>query len=63
MGNLLVLLLGLEVVVGTVGDGTTDEDDGVEADTEAAGSGGRGGGRGAGGGLGLGGGVAGLEGS
>lgn len=61
IGYLLGLLLGLEVVVGTVGDGTTDEDDGVEADAEAAGGRGRGGGRGAGGGVGLGGGVAGLK--
>lgn len=61
-GNLLgLLLLGLEVVVGTVGDGTTDEDDGVEADTEAAGGRGRGGGRRAGRSMGLGGGVTGLE--
>lgn len=60
-GNLLGLLLGLEVVVGTVGDGTTDEDDSVETDAEAARGRGRGGGRRAGGGVGLGGGVAGLE--
>lgn len=33
----LLLLLGLEVVVGTVGNGTANEDDGVQADTEAAG--------------------------
>lgn len=37
MRYLLGGLLGLEVVVSTVGDGTTDKDDGVEADTEAAG--------------------------
>jgi hypothetical protein len=37
MAYLLGSLLGLEVVVSTVGDGTTNEDDGVEADTEAAG--------------------------
>lgn len=36
MRHLLGVLLGLEVVVSTVGDGTTNQDDGVEADTEAA---------------------------
>jgi hypothetical protein len=37
--RLLLLLLGLQVVVGTVGNGTTNEDEGVEADTEATGRG------------------------
>lgn len=50
----------LEVLVGTVGDQTADQDDGVEADTEAAiaGAGGTGGGLG----FLAGGRVAGLEG-
>lgn len=33
----LLLLLGLEVLVGEVGSGTTDEHDGVHADAEAGG--------------------------
>lgn len=60
--RLLRLGLGvLEVLVGTVGDQTTNEEDGVEADAEAAGGAraGGGGGRGrVGGGRG---GVAGLQ--
>lgn len=35
--TLLLLLLGLEVVVDTVANGTANEDDGVETDTEAGG--------------------------
>lgn len=47
--RLLRLGLGvLEVLVGTVGDQTTDEEDGVEADAEAAGGAGAGAGRGRG---------------
>ena len=58
--RLLLGLLGLEVVVDTVGNGTTDQDDTVETDAEATGGscGGAGGGRG----LGLALGVTGLEG-
>lgn len=53
--SLLLGLLGLEIVVGTVGNGTADEDDGVETDAEPTGGGGGGsGGGGAGGGVGLG---------
>lgn len=56
----LLLLLGLHVVVGTVGEGTADEDDGVQTDAAARGRRGR---RGRGGGGGdLGGGVTGLKG-
>lgn len=33
----LLLLLGLEVLVGKVGSGTTDEHDGVDTDAEAGG--------------------------
>lgn len=56
---LLLSLLSLEVVVGAVSDGATDQDDGVEADAEAGGGGGGGGG-GAGGSVGLGDGITGL---
>lgn len=52
-------LLGLEVVVGTVCDSTTNKDDSVETDAKAAG-GRRGRGRGGGGSVGLGLGVTGL---
>lgn len=42
MASLLLLsLLSLEVVVCAVCDSATDEDDGVEADAEARGGGGR----------------------
>lgn len=55
-----MLLLGLEVVVGSVGNGTTNKDHRVQADTEAGGGrGGRGRGRGSVCRLGLG--VTGLE--
>jgi hypothetical protein len=60
-GNLCLLLVGLlEVLVGGESEGTTDQDDGVEADAQvsllgAAGAGGSGGGL-----LGFGGGVVGL---
>lgn len=37
MGHLLGLLLGVEVVESTVGKETTEEEDGVETNTEAAG--------------------------
>lgn len=58
---LLVRSGGLQVLVGTVGEGTTDEEGSVQTDTEAGGAtalGGRLGGRG--GGLGLRGRVTGL---
>jgi hypothetical protein len=53
--HLLLVLLSLEVAVSTVGDSTTDEDDGVKTDTEAAirGGSGRRGGLGVGLGLGV----------
>lgn len=58
--RLLLLLLSLEILVGEVGGGTTDEHDGVHADAEARGIARRcGGGDGAGLGC-LGGRVAGL---
>ena len=37
VGHLLGLLLGVEVVESTVGKETTEEEDGVETNTEAAG--------------------------
>lgn len=52
--HLLCGLLSLEVVVSTVSNGTTDENDSVETDAEASGVGVGVGGRGGGGGMGLG---------
>lgn len=58
---LLLSLLGLEIVVSTVGNGTANQDDSVDTDAEASGAGVGVGGGGSGSAVGLGLGVAGLE--
>lgn len=58
--SILLCLLSLEVIVGEVGRGTTDEDDGVDTDAQARGITGRGGRRDGTGLGGLGGRIAGL---